>query len=468
MVFAWYQGARARLRLAFGCNESGISLDRNIIQRPFGRRLVRGYRSDQQHHCPLKGITMTAILDFAVLPPEVNSARMYAGAGSGPMAAAASAWKGLAAELRSTAQSYGSLLTALTNEEWRGPASAAMAAAAAPYVAWVSGTAAQAEQTATQVEAAVAAYEAAYAATVSPAEIAANRSQLASLVATNILGQNTPAIAANEAQYGQMWAQDAVAMYAYAGASALATQLTAFTEPQQTTIPSALIAQSAAVGQAAGIQQSTLAQLIASVPSALRGLANPAASTSLLTSVFAPSSGSATSGLSGLLNVISGSNGSAFGQLLNANIWNTIFSSGFYMPGNFLGTLSDFMSQADVMSQGTESAGQAAGGAANGAATAIAGPLGDIGAIGKSVSAGLDRSSIIGTLSVPPSWTVPAPPHNPLSSTLGGTPMMAPPPAVAAGLPGMPLGGNANQAYGRALPQYGFRPTFVARPPAAG
>ncbi len=93
---------------------------------------------------------MTAALDFAMLPPEVNSARMYSGAGSGPMLAAASAWNALAAELRSTALSYGKVLTALTGEEWHGPASAAMAASAMPYVAWMSTTAAQAEQTATQ------------------------------------------------------------------------------------------------------------------------------------------------------------------------------------------------------------------------------------------------------------------------------------------------------------------------------
>ena len=40
-------------------------------------------------------------MDFAVLPPEVNSGRMYAGAGSGPLMAAAAAWDGLAAELSS-------------------------------------------------------------------------------------------------------------------------------------------------------------------------------------------------------------------------------------------------------------------------------------------------------------------------------------------------------------------------------
>ncbi|EUA42649.1 PPE family protein [Mycobacterium xenopi 4042] len=52
-------------------------------------------------------------------------------------------------------------------------------------------TAAQAEQAANQARAAAAAYEAAFAATVPPPVIAANRSLLMSLIATNILGQNT-------------------------------------------------------------------------------------------------------------------------------------------------------------------------------------------------------------------------------------------------------------------------------------
>jgi PPE-repeat protein len=38
---------------------------------------------------------------------------------------------------------------------------------------------------------------------------------LATLIATNVLGQNVPAIAATESQYGQLWAQDATAMYGY-------------------------------------------------------------------------------------------------------------------------------------------------------------------------------------------------------------------------------------------------------------
>lgn len=75
---------------------------------------------------------MTAALDFATLPPEINSARMYSGAGSAPMLAAASAWHGLSAELRASALSYSSVLSTLTGEEWHGPASASMTAAAAP------------------------------------------------------------------------------------------------------------------------------------------------------------------------------------------------------------------------------------------------------------------------------------------------------------------------------------------------
>ena len=62
-----------------------------------------------------------------------------------------------------------------------------------------------------------------------PPEIAANRTQLAQLVATNIFGQNTPAIASTEIQYAEMWVQDALAMDGYAGSSAAATKLTPFT-----------------------------------------------------------------------------------------------------------------------------------------------------------------------------------------------------------------------------------------------
>ncbi|MGA8331745.1 MAG: PPE family protein, partial [Mycobacterium sp.] len=179
------------------------------------------------------------MIDFAALPPEVNSGRMYAGAGAGPMITAASAWDEMASELHSAAASYQSVVSSLTSGSWLGSASASMVAAAAPYVDWMNTTAIQAEQTAAQARSAASAYEAAFAATVPPTMVAANRSLLALLVATNLLGQNTAAIAANEAEYGEMWAQDASAMYGYTGASAAATQLTPFSAAPDTTNPAA-------------------------------------------------------------------------------------------------------------------------------------------------------------------------------------------------------------------------------------
>src|ERR1700760_4502653 len=97
---------------------------------------------------------MTVTLDFGALPPEINSTRMYAGPGAGSLINAAAGWDGLAADLRSQATSYSSVVSGLTGDGWRGPASASMAAAAAPYAAWMNTTAAQAEQAANQAKAA--------------------------------------------------------------------------------------------------------------------------------------------------------------------------------------------------------------------------------------------------------------------------------------------------------------------------
>src|ERR1700738_5083248 len=176
-------------------------------------------------------------MDFASLPPEINSTLIYTGPGSRPMLAAAAAWDALAAELHSTASSYQSVVTGLTAAPGLGPASASMAAAVAPYVVWTRTTATQAEQTANQATAAAAAYDAAFAETVPPPVVAANRALLMALVATNFFGQNPPAIATTETLYAEMWVQDTAAMYGYAGASAAATALTPFTSPPSSTNP---------------------------------------------------------------------------------------------------------------------------------------------------------------------------------------------------------------------------------------
>lgn len=43
------------------------------------------------------------MVNFSVLPPEINSGRMFFGAGSGPMLAAAAAWDGMAMRYMSAA-----------------------------------------------------------------------------------------------------------------------------------------------------------------------------------------------------------------------------------------------------------------------------------------------------------------------------------------------------------------------------
>ncbi|XAH05875.1 PPE family protein [Mycobacterium tuberculosis] len=128
------------------------------------------------------------VMEFPVLPPEINSVLMYSGAGSSPLLAAAAAWDGLAEELGSAAVSFGQVTSGLTAGVWQGAAAAAMAAAAAPYAGWLGSVAAAAEAVAGQARVVVGVFEAALAATVDPALVAANRARLVALAVSNLLG----------------------------------------------------------------------------------------------------------------------------------------------------------------------------------------------------------------------------------------------------------------------------------------
>jgi len=196
-------------------------------------------------------------MDFALLPPEVNSARMYAGPGPGPMLAAAAGWAGLAVDVESSATAYQQVVSGLTGDSWLGPSAVSMAAVAMRYVSWLRATAELAAQAAAQARQAVSAYEEAFAMVVAPPVIAANRNLLMSLIASNLLGQNTSAIAATEAEYSGMWAQDVAAMYAYAAQSAIASALPAFSPAPHTTDTGGAPSQSAAVGQTAATSAGT-------------------------------------------------------------------------------------------------------------------------------------------------------------------------------------------------------------------
>jgi PPE-repeat protein len=175
--------------------------------------------------------------DAAVLPPEIISGELYAGPGALSMIAAADAWRQVAAETEAAAEEYDTALRGLA-EVWQGPAVAAMLAAAEPFARWLHATANQANDIAAQARAAAAAFQVALRAVVPPALIAENRAELVQLVTSNVLGQNSAAIAATEAIYAQMWAVDASAMNQYQVSSRAATAaIVPFQPPPATTKP---------------------------------------------------------------------------------------------------------------------------------------------------------------------------------------------------------------------------------------
>jgi PPE-repeat protein len=384
-------------------------------------------------------------MDFGIYPPEINSGRMYAGPGSGPMLAAAESWQGLAAELHSAATSYQSVISGLTTGPWLGPASASMAAAAASYIAWLNAAAAQAEETAAQAKTAASAYQTAFTSTVPPQTVAVNRSLLTTLVATNLFGRNTQKIAANEAQYAEMWAQDVAAMYSYAASSASATSLTAFTPPQQNTNPAASTGQAAAVSQATGTSagnvQSTVQQAFSSVPNALQSLAtaapaataqasDPLGTLSDLISIFLDAPSSIATFLADI----------PFGVIGVTALPLDIIGAGTGLHTDKI--VSGWNGEAPWPDTGEQPP--------TAFPARITGPIGPPAAT--ALSAGLGEANTVGALSVPPTWAVATPAVKPISYTLPALPATAASaaPAAEAGsgstLSQMALAGMAGRA----------------------
>lgn len=417
-------------------------------QQPSRRQTYGRPRSTNNEIQPNNSTETEYPMDFGALPPEINSARMYAGAGAGPMMAAGAAWNGLAAELGTTAASYESVITRLTTESWMGPASMAMVAAAQPYLAWLTYTAEAAAHAGSQAMASAAAYEAAYAMTVPPEVVAANRALLAALVATNVLGINTPAIMATEALYAEMWAQDALAMYGYAAASGAAGMLQPLSPPSQTTNPGGLAAQSAAVGSAAAtaaVNQVSVADLISSLPNAVSGLASPV--TSVLDST----------GLSGIIADIDALLATPF----VANIINSAVNTAAWYVNAAIPT-AIFL--ANALNSGApvaiaEGAIEAAEGAASAAAAGLADSVTPAG-----LGASLGEATLVGRLSVPAAWSTAAP-----ATTAGATALEGSGWTVAAEeagpvtgmMPGMASAAKGTGAY--AGPRYGFKPTVMPK-----
>ncbi|OBB97590.1 PPE family protein [Mycobacterium sp. 852002-40037_SCH5390672] len=403
------------------------------------------------------------MVDYGAFPPEFNSARIYSGPGSGSFVSAASAWSALAAELNSAALSYDNVITSLNSEEWLGTASTAMAQAATPYVTWLTTTAAQAEEAATQARSAAAAYETALASSVPPPLIAANRTQVTQLQATNVLGQNTPLIAQLEAQYGEYWAQDAGAMYGYAGQSSSATKVATFQKAPEVTNPSGQATQSAAVSNATANSTAT------NTSKTLQALAQPATTTT--TQATTQAATSATDPLSEVWFLLTGQTSlpTSLGTLVNGY---SPFAGLFY---NTEGLPYFSTGMANTFTQIAKSTG-----AIGGAAPAVAKALPGLGGLGGMLGGGAaaahpvaalgSAASVGGKLSVPVAWSG-APATQALGHAIPVSSISAAPEAAGGPgnlLGGMPLAGAGAGGHGVAGPKYGFRPTVMARPPFAG
>jgi hypothetical protein len=167
---------------------------------------------------------------FGRVPPEINSGRMFNGAGSGSMVQAAEAWDQLAGSLRETS-AYCRAVSVQLSQGWQGTVAVAVIYKMAGYLGWLDIAAEQAARAAAQARTAAHAHTSVVAALVSPDAIIINRARLVVLAATNCLGQASAAIADTEAEYEQMWVTDSAAMYAYARASADASALASLNSP---------------------------------------------------------------------------------------------------------------------------------------------------------------------------------------------------------------------------------------------
>jgi len=384
-------------------------------------------------------------LDFGALPPEINSARIYSGPGSGPLLAAAGAWDGLAAELGIAATGYRAVISDLTGMRWVGPTSASMIAAVTPYVDWLSKTALQAEHAGMQAKAAAAAYETAFAMTVPPPVIAANRALLAGLIATNFFGQNTPAIATTEAQYAEFWAQDAAAMYGYANSSAAATVLNAFTPPPKATNPAGLTGQEAAVANAGSLAAGT----------AQHAVASPAAQGTSAVGVLQQFGASALGGIESKLSGLTASLQAFPTENLNL----TVNSYGLSYFGAGVVQLGYLFSQQLVPHFGKAALVPAI-------EPALVSDVAPAGGRAVLVSANAGQAGKVGLMSVPPSWaTSPSAPSPVTSVTAASYAHGAPPSSTQGMIPAVPRD-RRGATFGRR--RYGVRLTVMTHPPDAG
>ncbi|QLL08514.1 PPE family protein [Mycobacterium vicinigordonae] len=405
-------------------------------------------------------------MEFITLPPEISSALIHSGPGAASLTEASYAWQRLGVELDESASVYTPAVAALAGL-WHGPASSTMVDAVAPYLSWMRTTAQQCRQLGLAAQAVVSEFNSTLSTVVHPAVVAANRQQLAQLLATNGLGRNLTAIAETEAQYERMWVNNAAAMYRYETATAQALLVEPFTSPPQITDAEGEGAQAAAVQTASATSAGTAAR------SAQSAMASTAAA--LPADAVAPP----VSPIDALVQAVGVTFDPNQGWFGLANTYaNQFISSGF--PINLLSYMAQntsaqaLQSVAPDVAQGLSEGEAALGDMAAGLSNA-AGALGSI-----EPAAAMGAAVQMGALSAPPAATgVLTAAHSmpvqlasaasplPAADAGGGFPMLPPlmPPPVSAGSGWKKRKEPKYEDLAMGLELKG---TFMTRPPSAG
>jgi PPE-repeat protein len=268
-------------------------------------------------------------------------------------------------------------------------------------------------------------------------------------LASNFFGQNTPAIAATEIQYAEMWVQDAVAMYGYAASSASATALSPFQQPQQNTDPGSSANQAAAASHAANTTAGNAQSAASSVQQAFSAIPNAlqSAATSDSAATSPAAAGDILATLSNLITVFVSlpSDLAFFGAVLPQDIAAGPVDLPFSMVDSLTGQHTD-----DIVSgwNGDDPFIRRDGVPSNDFPATILNP--SQGA-GDAIAAGMRDAEAIGQLSVPRNWAVAADEVKPMSLTTSLTDAnVAAVPAAEAGTAStfnqMGIGGMAGQA----------------------
>lgn len=149
-----------------------------------------------------------------MIPAEYISNIIYEGPGADSLFFASGQLRELAYSVETTAESLEDELDEL-DENWKGSSSDLLADAVERYLDWLTKHSRQILETAYVIDFLAYVYEETRHKVVPPATIANNREEVHRLIASNVAGVNTPAIADLDAQYQQYRAQNIAVMNDY-------------------------------------------------------------------------------------------------------------------------------------------------------------------------------------------------------------------------------------------------------------